>query len=189
MKTNILDLDAIPQNDSLTFKEYIQRRKVNSNDPKVQKFNRELNEITTKLESALKDIYDTPVQTILAAKKLSRPENILKVTLIKGIDLERRIDGSHGSYKTLRKIARLFKDSPRVHKYKIASRICPTIIGRNNKRRKLNKNDYLNEKNKYNNNIKNVFKSLKKAAKPHGYTFTSSGLYMQLIRLETNRSD
>ncbi len=188
-KIDILDLDSIPiPRESVTIKEGLERLKEDHNDPEAQKFKKEfydtVAEISARAEYLLEEIYDTPIQTVMVAKQLSKPENIFRISSIKGIDLARRIKNANGKYDTPRKIARLFLNTLRVDKFKIIKLIEPTVLDKNHKRKKLTTKDYLDGKKKYDEKIKNSFKYLKRVANQVGYTFKLHELEVEAIQLE-----
>ncbi len=67
-----------------------------------------------------------------------------------------------GKNKVLRRMAKLFDESKVVENYKLAQDINPTIRGNAGLLRKRSKKDYLYDKEKYDERIKNHFRGLKK---------------------------
>lgn len=86
-----------------------------------------------------------------------------------------------GKYKALIKIAKLFEKQRLVRNYLLARCITPTIRNQSGLRKRLTRVDYESNKGKWDQKIKNCFRSLKKYIAPLGYTIKFHSQQSELI--------
>ncbi len=171
MKDNVLDLDSLP-------------RSVDGNNQKeFEEFKKDLPNFFKKGKEAIDVIMDTPISTLLFASKVQSTGNTPKLAFVEGVNLISRIKGKNGKYRTPRKIASLFLHKSVVEKFDIVKLIVPLVDGGGGNRRRIYKKDYLSNKRKYEQSIKNKFKYLQRVAFKIGYRFKFHDDAVEIVKL------
>jgi hypothetical protein len=179
---NILDLDALPRSkDDIEMGEFFKRLK----DPKdkfIQKkwleLKNQIGNFADKAKPVVDEIMNTPAITLLAAKKLTLPENISRITVVNGIDILRKIPKTGGKDKTRRKIAKLFLNNLKIDKFKILK--CIPL----HTKTPYERLDFNYDPRRFDAKLRNRFRGLRTITKDLGYKYKFSKYYIEIVPIK-----